>query len=165
MATNFNNCISMKNCSSIEHVEECAHLGNTVYSDIYLKCIDGSVSDLFIRTNSLLYYFLNVDSNILSKLPNTYCMSIYGSQLWKFNCFSRVKKISHCIFIAIRKLKSRTHNVLINKIYRCAPIDVSHASDLFKSKLCIKFVRSLRNCKYALYNVFNKYKFYNCLTY
>ena len=55
------------------------YLGNTIYSDISLKCID--VSDLFIRTNSLLHDFSNVDSNILSKLHNTYCMSIYGSQL------------------------------------------------------------------------------------
>ena len=54
--------------SSIEYVKECVHLGNTIYSDISLKCIDGSVSDLFIRTNTLLYDFSNVDINILSKL-------------------------------------------------------------------------------------------------
>ena len=92
MTTDFNNCISMKDGSSIEYVKECVHLGNTIYSDISLKCIDGSVSDLFIRTNNLLHDFSNVDSNILSKLHNTYCMSIYGSQLWKFNCFSSVNK-------------------------------------------------------------------------
>ena len=112
------------------------------------------MADLFIRTNSLLYDFLNVDSNILSKLLNTYCMSIYSSQLWKFTCFSSVEKI-HIAWKKtvriIRKINSRTHNVLINKINRCAPIDVSHASDLFKSKLCIKFIWSLCNCKYALY--------------
>ena len=105
----------MKNGSSIEHVKVCVHLGNTIYSDISLKCINGSVSDLFIRTNSLLYDFSNVDSSILSILHNTYCMSIYGSQLWKFNRFSNVNKF----YIAWRKtvrrickINSRTHNVL-----------------------------------------------------
>ena len=29
--TNFNNCISMKDGSSIEYVKECVHLGNTIY--------------------------------------------------------------------------------------------------------------------------------------
>ena len=103
MTTDFNNCISMKDGSSIEYVKECVHLGNTIYSDISLKCIDGSVSDLFIRTNSLLHDFSNVDSNILSKLHNTYCMSIYGSQLWKFNCYSSVNKF----YIAWRKTVRR----------------------------------------------------------
>ena len=101
MTTNSNNCISMKDVSSIEHVKNCVHLGNTihVYSDISFKCIDGSVSDLFIRTNSLLYDFSNVDSSILSILHNTYCMNIHGSQLWKFNRFSNVNKF----FTACRK--------------------------------------------------------------
>ena len=61
----------MKDGSSIDHVKECVHLGNTIYSDISLKCIHGSDSDLFICTNSLLYDFSNVDSSILSILHNT----------------------------------------------------------------------------------------------
>ena len=65
------------------------HLGNTIYSDILLKCINGGISDLFIRTKKLLHDFSNVDSNILSKLHNIYRMTIYGSQPRKFNC-SRV---------------------------------------------------------------------------
>ena len=93
----------MKDGSSIEYVKACVHLGNTIimYSDISLKCSNGSVSDLFIRSNSLLYDFSNVDSNILFKLHNTHCMSIYGSQLWKFNCFSSVNKYmeENCIKI------------------------------------------------------------------
>ena len=31
---------------------------------------------------------MSIYSNISSKLHNTYCMSIYGSQLWKFNRLS-----------------------------------------------------------------------------
>ena len=97
ITTNFSNCISMKDGSSIEHVKVCVHFGNTIYSNISLKCIDGSVFDLFIRTNSLLHDFSNVDSNISSKLHNTYCMSIYCSQLWKFYCFTSVNKFYNCM--------------------------------------------------------------------
>ena len=92
MTTNFSNCISMKDGSSIEYVKECFYLGTTKYSDISIKCIGGSVSDLFIRPNSLLYDYSNVDSKIVSKLLNTYCMNIYDSQLWKFSRFSSARK-------------------------------------------------------------------------
>ena len=84
MTTNFNNCISIKDGGSIEYVRECVHLGNTIlymYSGISLKCIDGSVSDLCIRTISIVDDYSNADSNILATVHNTYCMSIYCSQL------------------------------------------------------------------------------------
>ena len=55
MTTNFSNCISMKDGSSIEYVKECFYLGNTIYRDISIQCIDSSVPDLFIRTTNLLY--------------------------------------------------------------------------------------------------------------
>ena len=46
IATNFNNCISMKDGSSIEHVKECVPLGNTIYSDLSLKFINNN-NDLY----------------------------------------------------------------------------------------------------------------------
>ena len=77
-------------------------------------------------------------------------MSIYGSQLCKFNRFSSVNKL----YIAWRKtvdphvrrrwkINSRTHNVF-NKINICAPIDV------LLEKRCIKFVWSLFNIMYNI---------------
>ena len=102
METNFYNYTSMDD-SSIEHVKECVHLGNTIYSDISLKCIDGSVFDFVIRTNSVLYDFSNVNSSILSILHSTYCISIDGSQLWKFNCFWNANKL----YTVLRKTISR----------------------------------------------------------
>ena len=76
-------------------------------------------------------------------------MSIYGSQLWKFR-FSSVNKF----YIAWRKtvrriwkINSRTHNVLINKINRCAP------SDVILEKCCINFSWNLFHSRYALYGV------------
>ena len=53
------------------------------------------------------------------------------------------------------KINSRTHKVLINKINRCAPIDIS------LEKRCIKFVWSLFNSRYALYRRTVKISFTN----
>ena len=161
MAANLNNCISMKDGSSIEHVKECVYLGNTINSDISIKCIGDSVSDLFISTNSLIFYLSTADSTIVSILHNTHCMSIYGSQLWKFNRFWNVNKF----YIAwrktvrrVRKINSRPHNVLINKINEYAPLDVILRSiciairdKLFDRdiKRCFKFLWILFNSRYA----------------
>ena len=61
----------MKDGSSIEYVEECVHFGNTIYSDISLKCIDNSVSDLFIRTNFKCQYILHcMEENSKKNMEN-----------------------------------------------------------------------------------------------
>ena len=60
MAMNFNNCISIKDGSSIEYAKACAHLGNTIHSHVSLKCIDGSVSDDLFLTLSLNYSLLYI---------------------------------------------------------------------------------------------------------
>ena len=54
MATNYNNCISMKDGSSMEHVKKCVHLGN---SDISLKCIDGIVCLIYLSVQ-IVYYMI-----------------------------------------------------------------------------------------------------------
>ena len=55
----------------------------------------------------------------------------------------------------IWKINSCTHNVLINNINRCAPIDA------LLEKRCIKFVWSLFNSRYALYRRIVKMSFRN----
>ena len=47
--------------------------------------IDSAVKDLNCRFNILLADFSHNNSNTLSKLFNSYCMNVYGCQLWKFN--------------------------------------------------------------------------------
>ena len=65
MVTSFNNCISMKNGSSIEHVKECIiHLGNTIYSDIYLKCIDGIVFLIYLFVQ--IVYYMTIQMSIVA---------------------------------------------------------------------------------------------------
>ena len=49
-----------------------------------------------MRTNILMAHFLNAHSSTLSVLYNTFCMNVYGSQLWCFNKYIFVERcISH----------------------------------------------------------------------
>ena len=52
----------------VSNVEQCVHLGTTLYSDISIKNINNAVIDLFIRTNYLMADFSNAHSNTLSVL-------------------------------------------------------------------------------------------------
>ena len=89
------------------------------------------------RTNYLMADFLNAHSSTLSVLYNSYCMNVYGSQLWCFNDYKSVERF----YIAWRKtirriwrIDVRTHNVLTNHINGCFPIN------LMLEKRCIKFI-------------------------
>ena len=73
--------LHMSNGSKIDYVEQCVHLGTTLYSDISIRNINNAVNDLFMRTNNLMADFSNAHSNTLSVLYNSYCMNVYGSQL------------------------------------------------------------------------------------
>ena len=114
---NCENLLCMSNGSSIEFVEQCVHLGTKIYTDISKKNIDNATNDLYMRTNNLMADFSYAQSSTLSVLYNSYCMNVYGSQLWCFNDYKSVERF----YIAWRKtirriwhLDKRTHNVLIN---------------------------------------------------
>ena len=53
--------------------------------------IDNDVNDLNCRLNNLLADFAHCSSSTLSALFETYCMNIYGSQVWPYskNCPSK----------------------------------------------------------------------------
>ena len=86
--------------------------------------------------------FSYAQSSTLSVLYNSYCMNDYGSQLWCFNNYKSVERF----YIAwrktirkIRRLDKRTHNVLINLIKRCLPIN------LIIEKICRTYICNLYN--------------------
>ena len=49
--------LHMSNGSNIDYVEQCVHLGTTLYSDIAIRNINNAVNDLFMRTNNLMADF------------------------------------------------------------------------------------------------------------
>ena len=87
------------NCSKIDYIEQCVHSGTTFYSAISISIINNEVNDLFMRTTNLMADVSNAHSRTLSVLYNTYCMTVYGFQLWCFNDYKSVKRF----YIAWRK--------------------------------------------------------------
>ena len=58
--------LHMSNGSKIDYVEQCVHLGTTLYSDISIRNINNAVNDLFMRTSILMADFSNAHSSTLS---------------------------------------------------------------------------------------------------
>ena len=77
------------------------HVGNIVGSNhnIYTEMIKNACNDIYSKFNLLIRQFRSVDKLILYKLFNTYCLSLYGCQLWKFSS----SKIMEPLYVAWRK--------------------------------------------------------------
>ena len=90
------------------HVELCGqnvnivshetYLGNHIGNDIYDRKITQAVCSFTQKSNHVFADFSMLDSYSLCKLQSTYCMSLYGSELWNYN--SRYIKD---IYVAWRK--------------------------------------------------------------
>ena len=89
----------MSNGSNMDYVEQCVHLGTTLYSDISIRNINNAMNDLFMKTNNLMADFSNDHSSTLSVLYNSYCFNVYGSLLWCINDYKSVERF----YIAWRK--------------------------------------------------------------
>ena len=75
-------------------------------------------------------------------------MNVYGSQLWCFNNYKSVERFYITWRKTIRRiwpLDKITHNVLINFINRCSPIN------LILEKRCIKYIWNLFNSSHELH--------------
>ena len=76
----------MSNGNKIDYVQQCVHLGTTIFSDISIKNFDNAVNNIY---NNLMADFSYAESTTLSLLYNTFCMNVYGSQLWRLNNVER----------------------------------------------------------------------------
>ena len=88
--------------------------------------INNATNDLHCRLNSLLADFSHCDSVTLSTLFKTYCMNLYGSQMWRYND-KNTRSFYTCCRKAIRRLYNipyRTHNIFVHHIIYSYPIDV-----------------------------------------
>ena len=142
----------MQNGQSIQYVNKCSHLGNELCPTNKNVLPLNAVNDLNCRLNNLLADFSHCDSKTLSVLFRTYCMNVYGSQIWAFN-----KTYLNKFYVAWRKairriwkLPYRTHNNLLHLINLCLPIDVT------LEKRCIKYTWNLINGENKLYDSISK---------
>ena len=94
----------MNNNKIIESTDKCVYLGIPLHTCTLNNDMSYTVRDYNKKVNNLLADFLFVDSNTLSVLLDSYCMSIYGSSLFKLYNENSV----NCIYVswskAIRKI-------------------------------------------------------------
>ena len=77
--------LKMENGQVIPYVDSCKHLGNEISMNRMNVFINNATNDSHCRLNSLLADFSHCDSVTLSTLFKTYCMNLYGSQMWRYN--------------------------------------------------------------------------------
>ena len=149
--------IKMRNGQAIPCVNSCVHLGNEICTDYHNVLINNAIRDMNIRFNSLMADFSYCDSATLSILFKTYCMNVYGSQIWKYND-KALNKLYTCWRKTIRilyKIPYRTHNNLIHSIMKSYPIDI------ILEKRCIKYIWNLINTEQDMYKHIVKLSLYN----
>ena len=66
---------------SVEFVNSITLLGVPLYADLKVNHIHRNVQKFYCKVNSVLFDFKDVKS----KLIDTYCLDLYGSQLWKYS--------------------------------------------------------------------------------
>ena len=149
--------VYMRDGSVIPYLDTCTHLGNILCTSDKHVMIDSAVKDLNCRLNNLLADFSHCNSDTISTLFNSYCMNVYGCQLWKFN-----GKHINTFFTAWRKairriwkIPFRSHNKLVHLI------NGSHDISIILEKRCIKQSWKMLNSECELYNKIVKYCMHN----
>ena len=100
------------------HVDNETYLGVSLKSDITDRAITQTVCSFYQKNNHVIANYSMLDSFSRCKLHINFCMSLYGSELWNFNCGYIAE-----IFVAWRKtmrklfrLPYRTHNYIVRGI-------------------------------------------------
>ena len=73
---------------SVVHKDK--HLGNYISDSIHDRHILNNICDLYQRSNLLIIQFRSCDSETLDRLHKTYCMHMYGCELWNLAIISIV---------------------------------------------------------------------------
>ena len=125
------------------------HLGNIIGVGCNQKIIDDAVSDFYVRVNMVMSHFSHVASHVRYKLFKTYCMSLYGCQLWEYQ-----SKVTNIFYVAWRKSVRRilgvpytTHCNLLHYIAEDKDLKVQLYSRF------IKFIQTLYNSNNKLSNI------------
>ena len=127
------------NGEKIPVVDSDKHLGTFISTNIADRNITENVCDLYKRSNWIISGFRVCDSSTLDSLHRTYCMHMYGCELWDLNCkyVSEFKvawrKIKRCIW----GLPYKAHNAIIHNL--------SYNIDLQLDTRVLKFVHSCLN--------------------
>ena len=116
----------------IEFNQSTQLLGVHLTNEISNKSIASTVHKFYGKVNSVLYDFENVPCHVKSKLLPTYCIDLYGSQLWNYSSIG-----VQSFYVAWRKTISRlwklpntTHCSLLPSMNDCIPLKLFLNSDV-----------------------------------
>ena len=104
------------------------HVGNLIGTDSEIDQIKirNACNEMYAKVNLLLRQFGNADCLVIYKLFNQYCMSMYGSQLWKYEELKLMKPLyiawRKCIR-RILKIPNITHCNLVHLLCESSPLD------------------------------------------
>ena len=97
-----------------------AHVGNIISTDIYNDemSISKACNEMYAKLNLLCLQFGMCSPDVLYKLFNSYCISLYGSQLWNYENKSGMDSL----YIAWRKCVQRIFNIPCNTHCKLVPL-------------------------------------------
>ena len=116
---------------SIEFVKECCLIGLKISTDIVNRNIDATIQTFYGKCNEVRFDFSMLSSNIKSKLISTYCMDLYGSQLWNYGT-----GYPKTFYVAWRKVTRLIWKLPFITYNNCYPIE------FILERRCIKFPHS-----------------------
>ena len=125
----------------VEFVNSVDLLGVPLYADIKVNHIHTNVQNIYRKVNSVLFDFKDIPSDVKSKLTDTYCLDLHGSQLWKYSknhvnaFYTAWRKVVRRIW----KIPSPTHRNLLRSINKSLPIE------FLMEKSCAKLIWSCFN--------------------
>ena len=115
------------------------YLGNYISENICDRSIKQTVYAFNAKSNQIISDFSMLDCFSLHKLHATYCMSLYGCEIWYYNSgyISKMFISWHKITRKLFKLLNRTHNYIVCGIVECISIKLD--------RRLAKFVCSMLN--------------------
>ena len=70
--------------SLLAFIKECCFLRFEISTDVLNRNIDATIQTFYRKCNEVQFDFPMLSSDIKSTLIFTYCMDLYGSQLWNY---------------------------------------------------------------------------------
>jgi hypothetical protein len=133
--------------NSIETVDSFSHLGHVITDDLDdSKDIENKCHDLMNRTNNVLCYFRNMDSCVQYRLFKSFCMSLYGCELWSLSSKAIIN-----ICVAWRKCVRRVWDLPHNTHCQILPLLCNSLPILDEvCKRCLNFLHCCINSEFDL---------------
>ena len=126
-------------------MDQYKHFGNYISNDIHGRNIVSNVGDLYQRRNSTISDFNACNSDTLDRLHSSFCMHMYGCELWNLSSSSIYK-------IAWRKSKRRIWKIPINS-HKHIVHNLSSDCKYLIEKRILKFIYNGLNSKRVCANL------------